>query len=299
MLLFKKLTFWLALLGIVAATNLVLRLRATVTEPVPAPTITPARKPFPQSLGAAGLVEAAHENTLIGVPAPGLVAAVEAQVWDRVKAGQVLFRLDDRELQAALKPQLAQVAVSEASLERLRGQLSRLEAVSDARAIPAEEIRLRRSDVAVAESQLDAARALVAQTRALIDRLLVRAPIDGTVLQVNIRAGEYASPGGVTAPMILGSIEELQVRVDLDEQLAPRVRKGAAAVAYVKGDAAHPLALQFVRVEPVIIPKRSLTGNSIERVDTRVLQVIYRFPVTSEQPIYVGQQMDIFIEEKS
>ena len=54
-------------------------------------------------------------------------------------------------------------------------------------------------------------------------------------------------------------------------------------------------ALKFVRVEPYVIPKRSLTGDSTERVDTRVLQVIYALD-TTDRPIYVGQQVDVFID---
>jgi hypothetical protein len=51
----------------------------------------------------------------------------------------------------------------------------------------------------------------------------------------------------------------------------------------------------YIRVEPYVVPKRSLTGDSTERVDTRVLQVIYSF-YKGALPIYVGQQMDVFIE---
>jgi len=43
------------------------------------------------------------------------------------------------------------------------------------------------------------------------------------------------------------------------------------------------------------VPKRSLTGDSTERVDTRVLQVLYRFD-RGDLPVYVGQQMDVFVE---
>ena len=50
-----------------------------------------------------------------------------------------------------------------------------------------------------------------------------------------------------------------------------------------------------MRFEPYVVPKLSLTGDSAERVDTRVLQVIYSFD-RGELPIYVGQQMDIYIE---
>jgi len=49
-----------------------------------------------------------------------------------------------------------------------------------------------------------------------------------------------------------------------------------------------------VRFEPYVIPKKNLTGDNTERVDTRVLQVIYA--LERNAPVYVGQQMDIYIE---
>jgi hypothetical protein len=52
--------------------------------------------------------------------------------------------------------------------------------------------------------------------------------------------------------------------------------------------------LSFVRVEPFVVPKRSLTGENTERVDTRVLQVIYAVE-SAETTLYVGQQVDVFI----
>jgi HlyD family secretion protein len=73
------------------------------------------------------------------------------------------------------------------------------------------------------------------------------------------------------------------------------VRSGASAFAFVRGNRELQTPLQFVRFEPFIVPKRSLTGDSIERVDTRVLQVLYRFD-RNQLPVYVGQQMDVFIE---
>jgi hypothetical protein len=97
--------------------------------------------------------------------------------------------------------------------------------------------------------------------------------------------------------LVLGDIDEIQVRADVDEQVAPRVRTGARAAGYLKGDTSRPIAMEFVRIEPYVVPKRSLTGASTERVDTRVLQVIYRFPKTADRTVYVGQQLDLYIEE--
>jgi hypothetical protein len=90
-------------------------------------------------------------------------------------------------------------------------------------------------------------------------------------------------------------LKPLNIRVDVDENEAWRVRSDASAVATVRGNANLKTALTFVRFEPFVLPKKSLTGDSTERVDTRVLQVIYR--VEDDQlPLFVGQQMDVFIE---
>jgi hypothetical protein len=63
----------------------------------------------------------------------------------------------------------------------------------------------------------------------------------------------------------------------------------------VRGDAEVPLELTFVRVEPFVQPKRSLNRDASERVDTRVLEVLYSLPPGAQQ-VYVGQQLDVFIE---
>ena len=71
----------------------------------------------------------------------------------------------------------------------------------------------------------------------------------------------------------------------------------AAAVAFVRGNRDLKTDLKFLRVEPYVVPKRSLTGESTERVDTRVLQVLYSFN-REALPVYVGQQMDVFVAAK-
>jgi hypothetical protein len=83
--------------------------------------------------------------------------------------------------------------------------------------------------------------------------------------------------------------------VDVDEHEAWRVREGATAVGHVRGNAAIETPLRFVRFEPFVVPKQSLTGDSTERVDTRVLQVIYRVD-RDNAPLFVGQQLDVFID---
>ena len=299
-----------ALCGVIA---IVLVSRTQAEREMPSagdPPIMPPQKPFPEAVAATGILEALSENVAIGVPLPGLVSEVLVKVNDSIKKDQPLLRLDDRDLRAELlstqaqqEISRAQIHVSEAQLAKLEAQLARLNAVSDSRAVSREDLENRSQDVAVSQAQLAAARAQLAASETslkrialLIERLTVRAPRDGSIIQVNIRAGEYAATAPKTPTLILGETAKLQVRADIDEQNATRIRAGQKAYGYLKGDPTVTFPLEFIRVEPYVIPKVSLTGSSTERVDTRVLQVIYSLVRPSEPPLYVGQQVDVFIE---
>ena len=220
---------------------------------------------------------------------------------------------------------LARVKEAEAILEDFRLQLGVVERVTDRRAVSVEDINKRRFAVAIAEARLvraqadltllkagswepdiDVAKAALARSQAELqaaqvelERLTVRAPVAGEVLQVNIRPGEFAQSGVLSEPLLLlGSVDRLHVRVDIDENDAWRFNLKAPAVAYLRGHAEYKTDLTFEYVERYVIPKRSLTGESTERVDTRVLQVIYSFP-KEKLPVYAGQQVDVYIEDRT
>ena len=86
--------------------------------------------------------------------------------------------------------------------------------------------------------------------------------------------------------------------MDVDEESAPLVQGRPRAVAVLRGLPERPVPLEYVRTEPWVRPKRSLTGASNERVDTRVLQVVFRLGAT-DLPVYVGQQVDVYMEGAS
>ncbi len=152
-------------------------------------------------------------------------------------------------------------------------------------------------EIKIQEAEVASARAQVEQTQTEIDRLTVRSPLTGEVLQVKIHQGEYA-PAAQTddALVMVGRNDVLGIRVDVDEQDAWRVKTGEAAVAYPRGRNDVNIPLTFSRVEPYVVPKKSLTGDATERVDTRVLQVVYDFQQPRDFRLYVGQQMDVFIQ---
>lgn len=254
--------------------------------------------------------------------------ALRAELATRRKALQVaqeqLERLRSQPRPEEIPPAEARVKSFASLLADQRNRLEILEAVTDPRAVVEEDKRRLRyailiaeanlaearaqlellkagawmPDVQIAEAQVQQARALVEETQTQIELHTVRAPIEGKVLQVNIRRGEYAPTGIPSTPlMLMGATRTLHLRVDIDENDAWRVRRGARGMAYVRGNRALRTPIEFVRFEPAIVPKRSLTGESTERVDTRVLQVLYRFD-PSRLPVYVGQLMDVYIEAR-
>ncbi len=152
-----------------------------------------------------------------------------------------------------------------------------------------EDIEVARAAVRLAQSQVES-------IKISLERLIVRAPMDGEILQLNIRLGQYAAFAWKEPMIVLGDIHRLHVRVNIDENDLPYFTRGAEAIATLKGRPQVRFPLKFVYVEPYVIPKQSLTGYNSERVDTRVLQVIYELPEERSVDVYVGQQMDVYLK---
>jgi multidrug resistance efflux pump len=321
-------------------------------QPLPhlEPPVTPARSTFESAVAATGVVESETENIAVGSALEGVVMEVHVppdKVGQLVKAGDPLFRVDDRQWRALLAVAETRVVASEARLARLEDQprleelppaeakvrgtaaaaalaldeFQRAEGLQRRGAVTEQEVITKRlsyeaarqeqaraqaeyellaagawePDVAIARAAVAEAHAEADRIRTEIDRATVRAPVDGRVLQVNVRAGEYVSARAGTPLMVLGNVAVLHVRVDVDEHDIPRLQTPSGATAYVRGDADHPVSLRFRRIEPLVVAKRSLSGDNTERIDTRVLPVIYEV-ATADARLYIGQQVDVFIE---
>ena len=284
----------------------------TGAKPVPVsqPVAEPSQPPFGHYIAGSGIIEASTENIQISTPVPGMVTNIPVRVGQQVDAGDVLFQLDTRDLEAELKVRkaaldlaLSKVPEAQASVDDTRRMYEMYQAVSDPRAITQEELSKRKFGLVAAEARLAQAAADVAsveaqvsQTKTEIRRRMITAPVTGQVLQLKVHLGEYAQVGPLATPlMVLGETREVNIRTDIDENDAWRFSNRARAIAYVRGNPKLSTPLTFVRVEPYVVPKKSLTGDSMERVDTRVLQVLFGFRRDQLQ-VYVGQQMDVYID---
>lgn len=286
----------LSLFGLVVAVIVIVDTNRQ--PPVETAAMAQLELPFTSYVAGAGIVEGERGNTAIGTAVSGVVKDIPVKVGDEVTAGTPLFIIDDSGLQAQLITAQARVSEAKVELEKPRHQLAYALQLQrhDSSAVTEQAMSALHDDVAAAEAVLATARAQVEQLKLDIARCVVRAPAAGRILKINIRAGEYAEAGSLATPLMLfGDDTRLHLRVDIDENDALRIKPGAQAIAYVRGNPQQKVSLRFEYIEPYVVPKRSLTGQSTERTDIRVLQVIYSFE-RSALPVYIGQQVDVYIE---
>jgi HlyD family secretion protein len=117
--------------------------------------------------------------------------------------------------------------------------------------------------------------------------------------------GSYVSPQGTydaytqgpDPVIILGSLSSsLHVRCYVDEILVPHLTLGSNMKAEMKVRGAEvKIPLEFVRVQPYVSPKIELSDQRQERVDVRVLPVIFKIAGTSNTKLYPGELVDVYI----
>ena len=242
----------------------------------------------------------AQLNKLEKQPRPEEVPALEAQLIAAVATLETATDVRDRDAKLLLTKSITRQEVF-ASEEAVKNGNALVE-VSKA------NLNLLKAgawepDKVIARTAVDQAKASLEQTRTTLALLEVRAPVTGTILQVNLRPGEFVSTSPTQSLITMGNLKPFHVRVSIDEEDISRLKLNAPAVAMLRGDLKRrEIPMTYVRIEPAVITKTSLTGANSDRVDTRVMQVIYSInpdtPLVVEKKILVGQLLDVFIDVK-
>lgn len=181
-----------------------------------------------------GTIAARDEAAISAEGEGGRVSALNAEVGDRVKAGQVLARLDTSlvapqvaSLEASLQESKANAAVAEADYRRAQ-------AVASTGALSAQEIERRGAAAIAAGAKVKVVSAQLAEAQARLRRTDVRAPFDGIVLTRSAEVGQLAGPGG--APLFrLGRAGGIEMRGNVAERDLPRLAPGQPARVRVTG----------------------------------------------------------------
>ncbi len=163
-------------------------------------------------------------------------------------------------------------------------------------------------DIRNQENQYNALTKAFMSSSALLDKYTIKAPVDGVILSINGAIGSYISPQGTYNTytqgfdpiLVMGRSEtHLNVRCYIDEILIPKLPRPSEMKAqmFIRGTNIN-IPLEYMRVQPYVTPKIELSNQRTERVDVRVLPVIFKFKRPANINLYPGMLVDVYIGAK-
>lgn len=281
------------------------------SPPPPNQLTSPPDTPYSKAVSGTGIVESNSRNIEVGVFVSGIISEVKVNEGDMVKAGDVLIATDSRSANSDVQMREKELSSSQAAVQTAQANYEdaadlqkRYDALKGGIAISVTQQQRQMFATKKAKAQLEQAKANLESSKAsldaakvMLDKHSLKAPIAGEVLKVRVRAGEFAQAGTQGfSPIVIGNTTPLHLRVQIDENDLWRFNGKAKAIAYLRSNKDRKYDLEFVRAEPLVQPKKQLSGDTAEQVDTRIMEVLYAITPQTEAPLYVGQQLDVFID---
>jgi HlyD family secretion protein len=321
----NKLMVTLAIIGVLAG-FVSAYVYGIKTKPLP-PAFNPASNPYAKGIYTNGIIESyqsSGENINIYPEVPGAVTGILIAEGQHVKAGMPILMLDDSVQRATAEQQQAQsesareqIGLARANLKSLQDTLDkqRKSFDLDPKSVSKDVLDNAQNAVAVGKANLDVAQkqyqAAVKAFQAanvLLSKYVIKAPSDGAALSINTAVGSYISPqgsydsytGGSVPPIVMGNLQGyIGVRCYIDEILITRLPKPSQMHARmsIRGSDIN-IPLEYVREQPYVTPKIELSNQRTERVDVRVLPVIFRFAKPENVSLYPGQLVDVYIGDE-
>jgi HlyD family secretion protein len=280
-------------------------------KPLP-PAFNPASNPYAKGIYANGIVESYQgngENINMYPEVPGVIIQLLVSEGAVVKKGSPLLRIEDSVQRATVEQQKSQIEFAGASLKNVQDQLDKLRKSYELEPKSVSKNDLDNADnaVKVAKANVDVTQKQYDLAQKLLYKYTVRAPIDGAVLAINAAVGSYISAQGTydsytqgfDPVIVMGRAQAyIGVRCYIDEILISRLPQASQmhAQMFIRGTNIS-IPLEYVRVQPYVSPKIELSDQKLERVDVRVLPVIFRFKRPKDFDIYPGSLVDVYIGE--
>lgn len=268
--------------------------KPTQSQNLPIPELTPPYKNF---IAGTGIVEPRSKNIQVGSSVCGVISRVNVESGDNVKKGELLFIINKKNLTEKITALQADIELANTKLQKTQHQF---QIIKNFKKVSPQMIK-KTKYTAAKDSVTEAAAALtVAKSKRKVlqkefSLYYVYSPIDGKILESKLSIGKYFASN--TKLLTLGS-DTLNLRVDINEYDIWKFAPNTNAVAFVRGHPKLKILLKYLYTMPYVIPKKNLTGLPTERTDTRVLQVLYTLPKQVDFPLFVGQQLDVFVQSK-
>ncbi len=304
----NKIIFILAIIGLL--TGLVSAYIFGLEKKPQPPAFNPASNPYAKGIYANGIIESYQANGVninIYPEVPGTVLKILVAEGATVKEGTPLILIDDAVQRATVEQQKSQIELASASLKSAQDQLDkqRKSYELNPRSVSQFDLDNAVNAVKVAKANVGVARKQCDLGLTLLSKYTLKAPTDGSILSINTAVGSYISPQGTydsysqgfDPVLVMGSsLAYMGVRCYIDEILIsrlPQIPRMNARMS-IRGTNVN-IPLEFVRVQPYVSPKIELSSQRTERVDVRVLPVIFRFGRPKDIDVYPGQLVDVYI----
>jgi RND family efflux transporter MFP subunit len=213
--------------------------------------------------GFDGVVEAVRQ-TVIAAQVPGAVVQIDAKVGDRVKAGQMLLRIDARAADQAAASSDAQVQSARASLEVATKDYERQQQLFQKNYISQAALERAESEFKATRSQVTAQVAQAGAARTQTGFYVVRAPYAGVISEVPVSLGDMAMPG---RPLVtLFDPSALRVTAAVPQSVAMQLAPGQAPRTELPGLA--PARQWVIPARVQILPTVDAATHTVQvRVD--------------------------------
>jgi HlyD family secretion protein len=307
----NKIIFILSFIGLVA--GLVNAYIYGIEKKPQPPAFNPASNPFAHGIYAEGIIESYQTNgTNINIypEVPGTITKILVSEGKIVKKGSPLILIDDSVQRATAEQQKAQIEFASASLKSAQDQLDKQikSHELEPRSVSKNDLDNAENVVNVAKVNVEVMRKQYELAQTLLSKYAIKSPIDGVILSINVAVGSYISSqgaygtytGAFNPVIVMGSSQAyMGVRCYIDEILISRLPQPSQMDARMSVRGTNiSIPLEYVRVQPYVSPKIELSNQRAERVDVRVLPVIFRFDQQKDLHLYPGQLVDVYIGEK-
>ncbi len=276
------------------------------------PAFMPASNPYKKGIYANGIIESYQKsgaNINIYPEVAGTIIKIPVTEGKVISKGTPLVLIDDSIQRATVEQQKAQIDLANANFKSAQDQLDKQRKSYELNPKSVSQLDLDNAEnaVKVAKANVEVATKQYELARTLLSKYTIRAPDDGVVLSINIAVGSYISVQGTydtytqgfTPVIVMGSSEiYFGVRCYIDEILISRLPQASQMQAQmlIRGTNTNIL-LEYVRIQPYVSPKVQLSSQRTERVDVRVLPVLFRFKKPKDVDVYPGQLVDVYIGE--
>ena len=230
-------------------------------------------------------------DVIVGTDQNGVVLDMPVKETERVRKGQLLARIDDREQRASLDAADAQIREQESQIGFQRSEVARRQRLVESGVLDRRALEDAQTQLQLLQAKVDEARSSAGELRSLLAKREVRSPIDGVVLERFTNPGEAVAAGARVVHV--ADLDRVRIEAEVDEFDITRLRIGSPVEIAAEGS---PDRWQgHVEELPDAVGPRKLKPEDPARpTDIRVLLV--KVAPEGPLPLKLGQKVELRIQ---